>query len=152
MNWPPRWYPVAQEEAGFNLFVAIHGDLWNLLITSWPTSCMVYYVTPGWYEYKPGCGLGYRICQLVSIFDLQPNQATMLSMYLHAPFYKFSNYIVELWMYWPEISHKCSKSQTAFTLCDISSRVVRQESEAHLIQCPEASLESENRGTVTLHK
>ena len=26
--------------------------------------------------YHPGCGLGYRIYELVSFFDLQPNQAT----------------------------------------------------------------------------
>ena len=83
-EWPPRWYPVTQEEAGFNLFVAIplkNGDLWNSLSTSWPTSWFML-ITPGWYEYKPGCGLGYRICQLVSFFDLQPNQATMMSITL----------------------------------------------------------------------
>ena len=42
------------------------------LSTSWSTSCIVYTHNTGWYEYKPGCGLGYMIYQLDSCFDLQP--------------------------------------------------------------------------------
>ena len=48
MNWPLRWYPVTQEEAEVDQFVAIplnNGDLWNSLSTSWSTSweiCLVH--------------------------------------------------------------------------------------------------------------
>ena len=49
----------------------------HLYSTSWFISWFIL-VMPWWYEYKPGCGLGYRIHQSVSFFDLRPNQVARI--------------------------------------------------------------------------